>query len=171
MTTLDRTPATPSPAAAPRDHVRGLSRIAVIVLLALPIASACAQSTPDPVVARVNGVEIKESDLSIAEDDLGNELRAATPDAKREQLIAYVADIILVAKAAEAKKVQDANEFKQRPRVPAQQAPDGPPAADRSKGCDHRGSGAQALRRGGEARRRRDRNPRAPHPVPCRQCE
>jgi peptidyl-prolyl cis-trans isomerase C len=113
MTTPDRTSATQSEAAAPRGRVSGLSRIAAIVLLALPIASACAQNT-DPVVARVNGVEIRESDLSFAEDDLGNELRAATPDAKREQLIAYLADIILVAKAAEAKKLQDSNEFKQR---------------------------------------------------------
>ncbi len=98
-----------------------------ILLLILPVAFGCSQETApskqasaatssasDPVVARVNGVEIRQSDLTMAEEDLGQELQAAPPAMKREQLIAYVADVILVAQAAESKKVGDTPDFKQR---------------------------------------------------------
>jgi peptidyl-prolyl cis-trans isomerase C len=105
-----------------------------ILLLILPLAFGCSQeatpskqtsasptstasptsSASDPVVARVNGVEIKQSDLALAEEDLGQELQAAPPEMKREQLIAYVADVLLVAQAADAKKVGETPEFRQR---------------------------------------------------------
>jgi peptidyl-prolyl cis-trans isomerase C len=82
------------------------------LLLALPAAPAGAQS--DPVVARVNGVEIRQSDLSLAEEDMGQDAQRLEGDARREYLIAYFADVILVARAAEAKKVGDQKEFKSR---------------------------------------------------------
>jgi peptidyl-prolyl cis-trans isomerase C len=68
----------------------------------------------DPVLARVSGVEIHQSDLALAEEDIGSNIPAQTPEAKRDYLINYVADMILVSKAAEAKKVADSNDFKQR---------------------------------------------------------
>src|SRR5262249_4089514 len=71
-------------------------------------------SGSDPVVARVNGVDIKESDLTLAEEDVGSDIQAATPDAKRDHLIAYLADIIMVNQAADKKKVADTPEFKRR---------------------------------------------------------
>ena len=87
--------------------------IAVAMLLALPLSSARAQG--DPVIAKVNGVEIRQSDLTLAEEDLGQNLPPqAQGDAKREYLIGYLTDIILVAKAAEAKKIQDQADFKSR---------------------------------------------------------
>ena len=53
----------------------------------LPPAPAWAQS--DPVVAKVNGVEIHESDLAMAEEDVGQnpQLQALTGDAKRDYLV------------------------------------------------------------------------------------
>jgi len=85
----------------------------VAMLLASPIAPATAQG--DPVVAKVNGVEIRQSDLALAEEDLGQTLPPqAQGEAKREYLIGYLADVILVAKAAEAKKIQDQADFKSR---------------------------------------------------------
>jgi peptidyl-prolyl cis-trans isomerase C len=111
MTPLDRHHPASSPAA--RGPIRAFATVAVVVGLALPIASACAQDT-DPVVARVNGIEIRQSDLALAEDDLGNELRNAPAEAKREQLVTYLADIVLVVQAAEAKKLQDSADFKRR---------------------------------------------------------
>jgi len=68
----------------------------------------------DPVLARVSGVEIHQSDLALAEEDIGSNIPAQTPEAKHDYLINYVADMILVSKAAEAKKVADSNDFKQR---------------------------------------------------------
>ena len=68
----------------------------------------------DTVIARVNGVEIRQSDLAFAEEDFSNELRGAPPDVKREQLIAYLTDVILVSQAAEKKNMGDTAEFKRR---------------------------------------------------------
>jgi peptidyl-prolyl cis-trans isomerase C len=66
-----------------------------------------AAPAPDPVIARVNGVEIKESDLAMAEQDIGQDLKDAPAPTRREQLIAYATDIILVSQAANAKKLSD----------------------------------------------------------------
>ena len=91
--------------------------------LVLPFAAGCSQDSSsandpfaasDPVVARVNGVDIKQSDLTLAEEDVGTEMQAASPDAKREQMIAYLTDIILVMQAAEKKNLADNADFKRR---------------------------------------------------------
>jgi peptidyl-prolyl cis-trans isomerase C len=88
--------------------------IAAAMLFAQPIAPASSQDA-DPVVAKVDGVEVRESDLAMAEEDLGQNLPPqAAGDAKRDYVLAYLTDIILVAKAAEAKKVADSKEFKNR---------------------------------------------------------
>ena len=77
--------------------------------------TACAQQqTDDPVVARVNGAEIKASDLAIAEEEVGSNLPAASPEAKRDHLITYLSDMMLLAKAGEDKKVADDAAFKRR---------------------------------------------------------
>lgn len=86
--------------------------IAALVLILVPAQSALAQN--DPVVAKVNGVEIKQSDLTAAEEDIGSQLQTMPSDAKRDYLITYVADMILVAKAAEGKKLGDTAEFKKK---------------------------------------------------------
>ena len=68
----------------------------------------------DPVIARVNGVDIKQSDLALAEEDVGADMQAASPEAKREHLISYLADIIMVTQAADKKKLADNPDFKRR---------------------------------------------------------
>jgi peptidyl-prolyl cis-trans isomerase C len=97
-----------------------------VALLVLPMATGCskeassqkqdasptASSANDPTVARVNGVDIRESDLAMAEQDIGQNLQNAPPETQREQLIAYVTDIILVAQAGDAKKLGDDADFK-----------------------------------------------------------
>jgi peptidyl-prolyl cis-trans isomerase C len=97
-----------------------------VALLALPLVGGCskeassqkqeptaaAPSATDPTVARVNGVEIRESDLAMAEQDIGQNLQNAPPETQREQLIAYVTDIILVSQAADGKKLADDPDFK-----------------------------------------------------------
>jgi peptidyl-prolyl cis-trans isomerase C len=90
-----------------------LATIAAVALLGAPAAMMFAQDS-DPVVARVDGAEIRQSDLAIAEEDVGSNLQQMTGDARRDYLINYVSDVMLVAKAAEAKKVGDSNDFKQR---------------------------------------------------------
>jgi peptidyl-prolyl cis-trans isomerase C len=50
----------------------------------------------------------------MAEDDIGADLRQAPPDQKREQLIGYLADVMLVSKAALEKNLQNGDDFKRR---------------------------------------------------------
>jgi peptidyl-prolyl cis-trans isomerase C len=88
---------------------------ALTVLAALVLAAPLARAQQgDPVVARVNGTEIRQSDLAAAEEDLAGNLPQMPPDAKRDYLITFVADMMLVAKAAEAKKLGDTDEFKRK---------------------------------------------------------
>jgi peptidyl-prolyl cis-trans isomerase C len=81
---------------------------------AFVVAGSAYAENADPVVARVNGSEIKSSDLAIAEEELGGNLPAMTADKRRDALVAYVSDMILAAKAAEEKKIPDDAEFKRR---------------------------------------------------------
>ena len=109
-----------APARQPRTTV---AAIAALALLVLPAVSGCSKESSsepaaadpnDTVVARVNGVEIRQSDLAFAEEDFSNELRGAPPDVKREQLITYLTDVIIVSQAAEKKNLGDGAEFKRR---------------------------------------------------------
>jgi peptidyl-prolyl cis-trans isomerase C len=107
---------------APRQRPIAFAAIAAL-LFVLPAASGCsknssseapASSTSDPVIARVNGVDIKQSDLALAEEDVGADMQAASPEAKREHLISYLADIIMVTQAADKKNLADNPDFKRR---------------------------------------------------------
>ena len=76
-------------------------------------------------MAPVNGAEIRESDLALAAQDIGQELQQMPPQQQREQLVAYAADVILVSQAADAKKFERRSRFQAAPGVHAQQAADG----------------------------------------------
>jgi peptidyl-prolyl cis-trans isomerase C len=86
--------------------------IAILALIALPLGTASAQS--DPVIAKVNGAEVKQSDLDAAEEELAGQVPPMAPDAKRDYLVAYVADMLLVAKAAEDRKLAETEDFKRK---------------------------------------------------------
>jgi peptidyl-prolyl cis-trans isomerase C len=88
------------------------TRLALIALIASMAPAAFAQD--DPVVAKVNGTEIRQSDLAAAEEDIGQNLPPMAPDAKRDYLITYVSDMLILSKAAEAKKIGDSAEFKRK---------------------------------------------------------
>lgn len=104
-----------SPATA-RSGLPALRACALGFIAAALLAAGPALSQSDPVVAKVNGMEIRESDLTMAEEDVGQnpQTQQLTGDAKRDYLVSYVADVMLVAKAAEGKKVGDQKEFKSR---------------------------------------------------------
>jgi hypothetical protein len=123
MTAPQLSPAPASKLGACRPRWTTFAMIS-LALLVLPLAAGCSKeassqkqepnataSASDPTVARVNGVEIRESDLAMAEQDIGQNLQNAPPEAQREQLIAYVTDIILVSQAANGKKLSDDPDF------------------------------------------------------------
>ena len=87
--------------------------LAALVALAL-VWAVRGRAQSDPVVAKVNGAEIHESDLASAEQDIGQNLPPLQPEAKRDYLITYVSDMMLVAKAAEDKKLADTEDFKRK---------------------------------------------------------
>jgi peptidyl-prolyl cis-trans isomerase C len=88
---------------------------AVLAAAGLSYAQTAPQpAAGDPLIAKVNGVEIHRSDLALAEEDVGQSMPANTEDAKRDYLVNYLTDMILLSKAAEAKKIPDDADFKRR---------------------------------------------------------
>ena len=87
--------------------------LAAILALLLVAAGPLRAQDKDPLVAKVNGTEIHESDLALAEEEAG-QIPPMSPAAKKDYLVQFMADIILVSKAAEAKKMADTADFKRR---------------------------------------------------------
>ena len=79
-----------------------------IALLATPVRA------DDKVLAKVNGAEIKQSDVTMAEEELAPSLAQMDPATKDENVLAFLIDMKIVAKAAEEKKIADSEEFKKR---------------------------------------------------------
>jgi peptidyl-prolyl cis-trans isomerase C len=105
-----------------RRKLTPLALASVAALLLVPLLAGCSKNSSnevaaagaDTVIARVNGVDIRQSDLALAEEDVGAEMQGSPPDAKREQLIAYLADVIMVTQEAEKKKITENPDFKRR---------------------------------------------------------
>jgi peptidyl-prolyl cis-trans isomerase C len=104
------------PASTPTaPHWRAGALGAILAAGLLVMSAGPGRTQADPVIARVNGVEIRQSDLALAEEDLGSNIPPQiTGDARRDHLITYLTDIILAAKLAETKKVADTKDFKSR---------------------------------------------------------
>jgi peptidyl-prolyl cis-trans isomerase C len=85
---------------------------ASLALLIVSIAPLYAQDK-DPLVAKVNGVEVHQSDIAAAEEEAG-QIPPMSPEAKQDYLVQFVADMILVSKAAEDKKFGDTPDFKRK---------------------------------------------------------
>jgi peptidyl-prolyl cis-trans isomerase C len=83
------------------------------VAVAGPIPAA-AQSDANPVLARVGGTEIRQSDIALAEADIGGGLQPSPPEVRQEALLTYLIDVTLIAKAAEEQKLADTPGFDRR---------------------------------------------------------
>jgi peptidyl-prolyl cis-trans isomerase C len=94
----------------------GLASAAMASWLVMALLSGLPARADDanPVLAKVNGSEIHQSDMAIAEEELGPSLEKMDPATKKENLLAFLIDMKIVAKAAEDKKVEDSDEFKKR---------------------------------------------------------
>jgi peptidyl-prolyl cis-trans isomerase C len=86
----------------------------LVAFLAMTAAAPAQVPAADPVIAKVDGTEIRQSDLNLAEEDLGHDIPVNDDAGKRDYLVNYLTDLLLIAKAAEAKKIPDTMEFKQR---------------------------------------------------------
>src|SRR6202035_4186362 len=88
--------------------------LAMVLLASLPVRAEEA----NPVLAKVNGAEIRQSDLALAEEELGPSLAQMDPSTKKENVLAFLIDMKIVAKAAEAKKIEDRDGFNARLAFP-----------------------------------------------------
>jgi len=91
----------------------GLACAAVTGCLWLAAVPVRAQDA-NPVVAKVNGAEIRQSDLTLAEEELAPNLAQMDPATRKENVLAFLIDMKIVAKAAEDKKIADRPDFKSR---------------------------------------------------------
>jgi len=91
---------------------RILGAVALVALLTAPIAVRAEDS--DPVLARANGVDIRQSDLALAEEDIGSAMPQMGPDQKRDYLITYLADVIILAQSADQHQLANRDDVKQR---------------------------------------------------------
>jgi peptidyl-prolyl cis-trans isomerase C len=87
--------------------------LAVALTLLLASAPPLRAQDKDPLLAKVNGTEIRQSDVTAAEEEAG-QLPPMSPDAKRDYLVQFLTDVILVSKAADAKKMGDGPDFKRK---------------------------------------------------------
>lgn len=84
--------------------------VAVAFLSSFPVYAQDA----NPVLAKVNGQEIRQSDVTIAEEELGPSLAQMDPSTRKDNVLSFLIDMKIVAKAAEDKKVADREEFKSK---------------------------------------------------------
>jgi peptidyl-prolyl cis-trans isomerase C len=91
-----------------------LAAIGAAFFLGASSFSASAQAAPDPVVATVNGIEIHQSDLALAEEEVGENMPQGNEQARRDYLVGFVTNMIILAQAAQEKRLQDDPAFKRR---------------------------------------------------------
>ena len=86
---------------------RALGALTVAALLCAPVGLARAQDADadNPVVARANGVDIRANDLAFAEEEIGGNMPQMSSDKKRDYLITYLADVIVLSQAAAQQKL------------------------------------------------------------------
>jgi len=101
-----------------RDFAMRIRRLPLLAIAAFCFAAtpqlAFAQPASDPVLARVDGAEIHQSDLAMAEADIGGSLPPVQGEQRRDALLSYLIDVNVLSRAAEAKKIDQAPVFPQK---------------------------------------------------------
>jgi peptidyl-prolyl cis-trans isomerase C len=91
-----------------------LSRLAMISLGFVLTATPAALAQADKIVAKVNGIAITERDVALATEDLGERLAQVPEERKRDEVVNYLVDLKLGAKAATDAKVAEGPDFAAR---------------------------------------------------------
>jgi peptidyl-prolyl cis-trans isomerase C len=72
------------------------------------------QADKSKVVAKVNGTDITEFDLQLAETEIGSDLGNIPPESRRRVLVEYLIENQLFAQAASEKKIENTDSFDKR---------------------------------------------------------
>ena len=89
-------------------------RLGFAAAVALALLAGSPARAEDKVLAKVNGVEVKESDVALAEEELAPSLQQMDPATRKEDVLGFLIDLHIVAKAAEDKKIENTDDFKKR---------------------------------------------------------
>ena len=113
----------------------GLASLALTTCLAAVLAAGLPVRAQDnPVLAKVNGVEIRQSDVALAEEELGPSLAQMDPATKKDNVLAFLIDL---QDRRQGRRGQEGREFRGLQAahgVHAQPAFDGQPARHRRQG-------------------------------------
>lgn len=83
-------------------------------LCTLVVVAAIAASAQERVVAKVNGKDITEADMRLAEAEIGNELGSLPAETRRRVLLEYLIETQLFADAADREKLGSGAHFDDR---------------------------------------------------------
>ena len=89
-------------------------RLGFAAAVALALFAGSPARADDKVLAKVNGVEIRESDVALAEEELAPSLQQMDPATRKDNVLGFLIDLQIVAKAAEDKKMENSDDFKKR---------------------------------------------------------
>lgn len=92
----------------------GLLSTAALCMAMTLMAAQPLRADDNPVLAKVNGSEIRQSDVTAAEKDIGPSLAQLDPASRQASVVQLLIDLKLVSKAAEDKKIADTPDFKQK---------------------------------------------------------
>jgi peptidyl-prolyl cis-trans isomerase C len=90
----------------------GLASMAIAAVLLGGTALRAEEA--NPVLAKVNGAEIRASDVALAEEELGPSLAQMDPASRKENVLSFLIDMKIVSKEAEDKKIAERDDFKTR---------------------------------------------------------
>jgi peptidyl-prolyl cis-trans isomerase C len=94
-----------------RNKLIAAAAFAALTGMTLP---ALAEDAKDPVIAKIDGVEVTQSDLKLAIDNLDPQLAQLPDDQKKLAALSTVIDAKVIAEKARAEKIEDSKEFKDR---------------------------------------------------------
>lgn len=90
------------------------SRLGMLSLGLVALIAAPAFAQADKVIAKVDGMNITEREIALATEDLGERLAQLPDERKRDEVVNYLVDLKLGAKAAAAAKIADTPDFAAR---------------------------------------------------------
>jgi peptidyl-prolyl cis-trans isomerase C len=91
-----------------------MSSARFIAVLGFALLAGPAFAQADKVVAKVDGIVITEKDIQLASEDLGERLAQLPEERKRDEVVNYLVDLKLGARAAVAAKIADSPDFAAR---------------------------------------------------------
>jgi peptidyl-prolyl cis-trans isomerase C len=90
-----------------------LAATALTALMALS-SVASAEDAKDPVIAKINGVDVTKSDLDLAEGNIDPQLSQLPPEQKQLAALTAIVDSKVIAAKAKAEKLDETPDFQKR---------------------------------------------------------